>query len=96
MNLAINPLIAVGVLASTAATDAAYVFFNAAVTSRRRVWAANWSSIWYMLSAFAVISYTDNAGYVAFAALGSWLGAFASVTGLHRGGSLALPRHDPP
>ena len=59
MNLSINPLIAIGVVASTAATDAAY--FNAAVTSRRRVWAANWSAIWYMLSAFAVISYTDNA-----------------------------------
>ena len=51
MNLAINPLIAMGVVASTAATDAAYVFFNAAVTGRRRVWAANWSAIWYMLSA---------------------------------------------
>jgi hypothetical protein len=49
-----------------------------------------------MLSAFAVISYTDNAVYVAFAALGSWLGAFASVTWLHRGGSLAPARHDPP
>ena len=96
MNLAINPLIAIGVLASTAATDAAYVFFNAAVTSRRRIWATNWSAIWYMLSAFAVISYTDNAVYVAFAALGSWVGAFTSVTWLHRAGSLALPRHDPP
>src|SRR5690242_14428879 len=41
MNLAINPLIAAGVLASTAVTDAAYVFFNAAVSSRRRIWAAN-------------------------------------------------------
>ena len=96
MNLAINPVIAAGVLASTAVTDAAYVFFNAAVVSRRRIWAANWSAIWYMLSAFAVISYTENAVYVAFAALGSWLGAFASVTWLHRAGSLALPRHDPP
>ena len=96
MDLAINPLIALGVLASTAATDAAYVFFNAAVTGRRRVWAANWSAIWYMLSAFAVISYTDNAVYVAFAALGSWLGAFTSVTWLHRGRHLALSRHDPP
>ena len=86
MNFAINPWVAIGVLASTAATDAAYVFFNAAVSSRRRVWAANWSSIWYMLSAFAVISYTENALYVAFAALGSWLGAYASVTWLHRGG----------
>src|SRR5215831_11650811 len=94
MNLAINPLIALGVLASTAVTDAAYVFFNAAVSSRRRFWAANWSAIWYMLSAFAVISYTENWIYVAFAAVGSWLGAFASVTWLHRGQSLA--RHDPP
>src|SRR6187399_3141211 len=97
MNLAINPLIAIGVLASTAATDAAYVFFNAAVSSRRRVWAANWSSIWYMLSAFAVISYTENAVYVAFAALGSWLGAYASVTWLHKGQVWTAPeRHTPP
>jgi hypothetical protein len=95
-NLDISPLIAIGVLMSTAVTDAAYVFFNAAVSSRRRVWAANWSAIWYMLSAFAVISYTENAVYVAFAAIGSWLGAFASVTWLHRGQSLAPPRHDPP
>ena len=93
MTFAVNPLIAVGVLASTAVTDAAYVFFNAAVTSRRRVWAANWSAIWYVLSAFAVISYTENWFYVAFAALGSWLGAFGSVSWLHRN---RPPRHDPP
>ncbi|MGH6937085.1 MAG: hypothetical protein ACRED2_13115 [Methylocella sp.] len=94
----VHPLIAIGVLASTAATDAAYVFFNAAVSSRRRVWAANWSAIWYLLSAFAVISYTENALYVLFAAAGSWLGAFASVTWLRRGGRAgeATGRHSPP
>jgi hypothetical protein len=54
MNFAINPWVAIGVLASTAATDAAYVFFNAAVSSRRRVWAANWSSIWYMAGGIRV------------------------------------------
>ncbi|WP_210484797.1 hypothetical protein [Microvirga antarctica] len=80
----IDPLIALGVVAATAATDAAYVFFNAAVVSRQRWRAANWSSIWYLLSAFAVISYTEHAIYVLFAALGSWLGAFASVTWLIR------------
>jgi hypothetical protein len=92
----INPLIAIGVLASTAATDSAYVFFNAAVTGRRRMWAANWSAIWYLLSAFAVISYTENAVYVLFAAMGSWLGAFASVTWLGRGraGDI-MERHNP-
>jgi len=94
MIIAINPAIAAGVLASTAVTDAAYVFFNAAVVSRKRLRAANWSAIWYLLSAFAVISYTENALYVAFAALGSWLGAFASVTFMHR--TSPSPRHDPP
>jgi hypothetical protein len=93
----VNPLIAIGVLASTAATDAAYVFFNAAVTGRRRVWAANWSAIWYLLSAFAVISYTENAIYVLFAAMGSWVGAFASVTWLGRGSAEdTKERHSPP
>jgi hypothetical protein len=97
MILGVHPLIALGVLASTAATDAAYVFFNAAVSGRRRFWAANWSAIWYLLSAFAVISYTENAIYVVFAATGSWLGAFASVTWLHRGALAEAPtRHTPP
>jgi hypothetical protein len=97
MIIQVNPLIAVGVLASTATTDAAYVFFNAAVTGRRRVLAANWSAIWYLLSAFAVISYTENAIYVLFAATGSWLGAFASVTWLGRGGAGdPTGRHNPP
>jgi hypothetical protein len=97
MILQVNPLIAIGVLASTATTDAAYVFFNAAVTGRRRVLAANLSAIWYLLSAFAVISYTENAIYVLFAATGSWLGAFASVTWLGRGGAGdPTGRHNPP
>jgi hypothetical protein len=77
-----SPLIAVGVMASTAATDAVYVLFTAAVNARRRTVAASWSSIWYLLSAFAVISYTGNVVYVFFAAAGSWLGAFAAVTWL--------------
>src|SRR5215813_7952275 len=95
VNLAVNPLIALGVFGATAVTDAAYVFFNAAVGARQRVRAANWSAIWYLLSAFAVISYTENPVYVAFAAAGSWVGAFASVTWLIRGAP-AAGRHDPP
>jgi uncharacterized membrane protein YhaH (DUF805 family) len=93
MNFEINPLIAAGVLASTAITDAAYVFFTAAVLGRHRFRAANWSATWYLLSAFAVISYTSNPIYVAFAAIGSWVGAFASVTLMHRQENV---RHDPP
>src|SRR6202040_1140651 len=96
MILPVNPLIAMGVLASTAATDAAYVFFNAAVTGRRRVWAANWSAIWYLLSAFAVISYTENAIYVLFAAAGSWLRALPPGARLPRGRPQKPPPPPPP
>ncbi len=79
-----NPMIALGVMASTAGTDAVYVMFTAAVGARRKIVAASWSSVWYMLSAFAVISYTGNPVYVVFAAAGSWLGAFGAVTWLGR------------
>ena len=60
------------------------MFFNAAVVARHRVTAANWSAIWYLISAFAVISYTEQAVYVVFAALGSWIGAVVSTTWLAR------------
>jgi hypothetical protein len=81
---AINPWTAVGVLLATAATDAVYVMFTSAVVTRRRVPAATWSSVWYLLSSFAVISYTENWVYVVFAAIGSWIGAYATITFLHR------------
>jgi hypothetical protein len=76
--------LSLGVFVSTAATDAVYVMFNSAVSSQRRVSAATWSSIWYLLSAFAVISYTKNWAYVVFAAAGSWIGAYVSMTLLRR------------
>jgi len=82
--LTVDSLTAAGVLFATAATDAVYVMFTSSVVARRRVSAASWSSLWYLLSSFAVISYTQNWVYVAFAAAGSWIGAFATITFLHR------------
>lgn len=82
--LQIDPILALGVTLSTAATDAVYVMFSAAVAARKRVPAASWSSVWYLLSAFAVISYTRNWVYVGFAALGSWIGEYLSMTWLRR------------
>jgi uncharacterized membrane protein YhaH (DUF805 family) len=82
----IDPLTAGAVLLATAATDAVYVMFTSAVVAKRRVSAANWSSLWYLLSSFAVISYTGNWVYIFFAAAGSWVGAFVSLTFLHRPG----------
>jgi hypothetical protein len=43
-----RPVIAAGVVLSTAATDAVYVFFTASVAARRRLAAAAWSSFWYL------------------------------------------------
>jgi hypothetical protein len=87
-------------MVSTALTDAVYVLFNAAVSRRRRISAASWSSLWYLLSAFAVISYTGNSIYVVFAAAGSWLGAFGAVTWLSRmnpqGNEPTSPLHKTP
>jgi hypothetical protein len=82
--MSIDPLTASAVLFATAATDAVYVMFTSAVVARKRVPAASWSSVWYLLSSYAVISYTENWVYVAFAAAGSWIGAFASISFLHR------------
>ena len=81
---AIDPIVAAGVIVATALTDACYVMFTSAVAARRRWPAASWSSVWYLLSSFAVISYTNNWVYVCFAAAGSWIGAFASISWMHR------------
>jgi hypothetical protein len=81
---AIDPLVAAGVVIATGLTDACYVMFTSAVASRRRLPAASWSSVWYLLSSFAVISYTNNWVYVCFAAAGSWIGAFASISLMNR------------
>lgn len=87
----IDPLIAAAVMAATAATDAIYVLFTNAVVKRRRLPAASWSSIWYLLSSFAVISYTQHWAYVLFAALGSFIGAYVTLSFLHPG-----PTYPPP
>jgi hypothetical protein len=84
MHFALNPLVAVGVVLATAATDGLYVRFTAAVAARRPIAAANWSVTWYIVSSFAVISYISNAIYVLFAALGSWCGAYLSLAWLRR------------
>ena len=83
-HLHIDPLTALGVLCATAATDAVYVMFTAAVARRSRLSAANWSGLWYLLSSFAVISYTHDWVYVVFAAIGSWIGAYLSISFLRR------------
>jgi uncharacterized membrane protein YhaH (DUF805 family) len=96
-NLQLNPLIAIAVFGATVVTDAVYVFFTAAVAARHRLRAANWSSVWYLLSAFAVINYTGNPVYVVFAALGSWVGAYLSVSWLKREQPAVAPvRPGPP
>jgi uncharacterized membrane protein YhaH (DUF805 family) len=89
--LEIDPLIAAAVVVATALTDAVYVLFTNAIVRRRRLPAASWSSVWYLLSAVAVISYTNHWIYVLFAAAGSFIGAYVTMTFLHPG-----PTYPPP
>jgi uncharacterized membrane protein YhaH (DUF805 family) len=91
----IDVWVAAGVVVATAATDGVYVLFTAAIAAKRRLAAATWSSVWYLLSSFAVISYTNNWVYVGFAAAGSWVGAYASVTLLSRRQALRAPLGPP-
>jgi hypothetical protein len=84
-DLAIDPLIAAAVVVATACTDAVYVMFTNAVVKRKRLPAASWSSVWYCLPSFAVISYTHHWAYVLFAAMGSFIGAYVTMTFLHPG-----------
>lgn len=86
-NIEIDPLLAVAVMFATACTDAVYVLFTNAVIKRRRLPAASWSSVWYLLSSFAVINYTHHWAYVIFAAMGSFVGAYITLTFLHPGPS---------
>jgi uncharacterized membrane protein YhaH (DUF805 family) len=96
-HLSFNLLVALAVFGATIVTDAVFVMFTAAVASRHRFRAANWSAIWYLLAAVSVISYTSNAIYVVFAAAGSWVGAYVSMTWLNRGESALSPvRPGPP
>ena len=81
----IEPLLAVAVMVATACTDAIYVMFTTAVVRRRRLSAASWSSMWYLLSSFAVINYTHHWVCVIFAAAGSFIGAYVTLTCLHPG-----------
>ena len=76
----IDPWIAAGVTATTAIADAAYVMFTSSVAARRRISAANWGGMVYLLSAFAVISYAHSWVYVLFAGVGSWVGAYITMT----------------
>jgi uncharacterized membrane protein YhaH (DUF805 family) len=93
LSFEIDPLIAAAVVVATACTDAVYVLFTNAVVRRRRLPAASWSSIWYLLASFAVINYTENWLYVIFAAAGSFVGAYITMTFLHPGA--AYPTQPP-
>src|SRR5262245_13997160 len=88
-SLAFDPLIAAAVVVATACTDAVYVMFTNAVVRRKRLPAASWSSIWYLLGSFAVINYTHHWIYVVFAAAGSFIGAYITMSFLHPGPDLA-------
>src|SRR6185437_11510021 len=79
----IDPLIAAAVVVATACTDAVYVLFTNAVVRRRRMPAATWSSVWYLLSSFAVINFSHHWSYDKLSSLVSFMRVYIPFTFLH-------------
>jgi len=80
----IDPWLALGVFLSTAATDAVLRLVQCSGVLSTTSTRGYLEQRVVLLSAFAVISYTKNWMYVGFAASGSWVGAFISMTLLRR------------
>jgi hypothetical protein len=78
----IDPMLALGVTLSAAADRCCVRDVQRCSRGAQARSCASWSAVWYLLSAFVVISYTRHWVYVGFAALGSWIGAYLSMTWL--------------
>lgn len=75
----INPATAVGVFLLTAGMDALHAVYTKAVGDERAVLAASSGSVIYIVSAFAVIQYTQDWRYVIAMCAGSWVGTYVMV-----------------
>lgn len=59
--------------------DALHAVYTRAIAARRAGRAATFGSAIYLISAFAVLQYTDNPWYLIFVVTGSWVGTYLSV-----------------
>jgi uncharacterized membrane protein len=75
----ISPLIAISVFLVTALMDALHAVYTKAVGDEKPAIAATSGAVIYLISAFAVIQYTQNPIYIVFVVLGSWTGTYVAI-----------------
>lgn len=75
----IDPIIALSVFLVTAFMDVLHAIYTKAVSEDRPVLAATSGSVVYMVSAYAVIQYTQNWIYILFMVGGSWIGTYLTI-----------------
>lgn len=74
-----SPLIFIAVLAATLVTDACWALYMIYVTKKAPALAASYGVLIHILTAFTVISYTNNYLYLIPLAIGSFIGTYLVV-----------------
>jgi UDP-N-acetylmuramyl pentapeptide phosphotransferase/UDP-N-acetylglucosamine-1-phosphate transferase len=75
----IDPLIAISVFLVTGLMDALHAVYTKAVSDAKPALAATSGSVIYLISAYAVIQYTQNLWYLLFMVTGSWFGTYLTI-----------------
>lgn len=91
----VDSLIAVTIFVATAFMDALHVVYTQAIGEEKPGAAATSGALIYVVSAFAVIQYTQNWVYVLFMVAGSWVGTYATVVRNKRRKAMAAAEVSP-
>jgi uncharacterized membrane protein YfcA len=75
----IDPITACSVFIVTAFMDALHAIYTKAINEEKPALAATAGSFIYVVSAYAVIQYTQNWIYVLFMVAGSWVGTYLTM-----------------
>jgi uncharacterized membrane protein YfcA len=75
----IDPFIALSIFLVTGLMDALHAVYTKAIGDNKPAMAATSGSVIYLISAYAVIQYTQNWWYLLFMVAGSWVGTYLTV-----------------
>ncbi len=75
----IEPFIAISIFLLTAVMDALHAVYTKAISDSKPALAATSGSVIYLISAYAVIQYTQNLWYLLFMVAGSWVGTYSTM-----------------
>jgi uncharacterized membrane protein YfcA len=71
--------VALAVFLLTALMDGLHAIYTRAIATHCAGRAATFGSLIYLISAFAILQYTQNGWYLLFVVAGSWIGTYMGV-----------------